>query len=166
MLVATDVLRFTAWEASIRMFADRPVTGWGFRSYRVIGDRYGDVVLNSPHNEWLRFFAEQGIAGGLVGLALVLTGLARLARVPGWLGAGVLSGFLSYVIAASFNNPLLFIQISIVVFTIVGTGWAWGRRWPWPLREEVPAGGRQTGDEPPLVAVPPVEPGAEAPAGA
>ena len=84
--------------------------------------------LNSPHNEWLRFFAEQGIAGGLVGLALVLTGLARLARVPGWLGTGILAAFLSYVIAASFNNPLLFIQISIVVFTIVGTGWGWGRQ--------------------------------------
>ena len=166
VLVATDVLRFTAWEASIRMFADRPVTGWGFRSYRVIGDRYGDVVLNSPHNEWLRFFAEQGIAGGLVGLALVLTGLGRLARVPGWLGAGILAAFLSYVIAASFNNPFLFIQISIVVFTIVGTGWAWGNRWPWPRREEEPPGGRPTGDEPSLAAVPAVEPGAEAPTGA
>ncbi len=91
ILVASDVQRFTAWEASIRMFADRPVTGWGFRSYRVIGDRYGDVVLNSPHNEWLRFFAEQGIAGGLVGLAFVLAGLGRLApgaRLAGDRGPG------------------------------------------------------------------------------
>jgi O-antigen ligase len=134
ILIATDVLRLTAWEASIRMFVDRPVTGWGYRSYRVIGDRYGDKTLNSPHNEWLRFFAEQGIAGGLVGLALVLTGLARLARIPGWFGAGVTTAFLAYVLAASFNNPLLFIQVSIVVFTIVGTGFAWGNRWPWPRR--------------------------------
>ncbi len=139
ILVASDVQRFTAWEASIRMFADRPATGWGFRSYRVIGDRYGDLVLNSPHNEWLRFFAEQGIAGGLVGLAFVLAGLGRLARVPGWLGTGVLAAFLSYVIAASFNNPFLFIQVSIVVFTIVGTGLAWGRRWRWPRRDGDPA---------------------------
>ena len=150
ILVASDVQRFTAWDASIRMFADRPITGWGFRSYRVIGDRYGDLVLNSPHNEWLRFFAEQGIAGGLVGLALVLTGLARLARVPGWLGTGILAAFLSYVIAASFNNPLLFIQVSIVVFTIVGTGWGWGRRWPWPRREEEPADGRPADDAQPV----------------
>jgi O-antigen ligase len=134
ILVASDLQRFTAWEASIRMFADRPITGWGYRSYRVIGDRYGDAVLNSPHNEWLRFFAEQGIAGGLAGLALVVTGLARLARMPGWLGTGVLAAFLSYAIAASFNNPLLFIQVSIVTFTIVGTGLAWGPRWPWPRR--------------------------------
>ncbi|HYO41653.1 MAG TPA: O-antigen ligase family protein [Candidatus Limnocylindrales bacterium] len=130
ILVASDIQRFTAWGASIQMFADRPVTGWGFRSYRVIGDRYGDRVLNSPHNEWLRFFAEQGIAGGLVGVAFVLTGLARLARIPGWFGAGMTSAFLAYVLSASFNNPLLFIQVSIVAFTIVGTGFAWGRRPP------------------------------------
>jgi O-antigen ligase len=139
ILVASDLERLTAWQASIQMFADRPVTGWGYRSYRVIGDRYGDTVLNSPHNEWLRFFAEQGILGGLAGLALVLTGMRRLGRMPGWLGTGVLSAFLSYVLAASFNNPLLFIQVSIVTFTIVGTGFAWGPHWPWPRREEGPA---------------------------
>ena len=166
ILVASDLQRFTAWDASIRMFADRPVTGWGFRSYRVIGDRYGDVVLNSPHNEWLRFFAEQGIAGGLVGLALVLTGLGRLARVPGWLGTGVLAAFLSYVIAASFNNPLLFIQVSIVVFTIVGTGWGWGRSWPWPRRDEAPADGRADDEQQPGVATSAAATGAEAPTGA
>lgn len=166
ILVASDLQRFTAWDASIRMFADRPITGWGFRSYRVIGDRYGDVVLNSPHNEWLRFFAEQGIAGGLVGLALVLTGLGRLARVPGWLGTGVLAAFLSYVIAASFNNPFLFIQVSIVVFTIVGTGWGWGRRWPWPRREEASVDARPADDGQPVVAPPAAGDPAEAPTGA
>ncbi len=165
ILVASDLQRFTAWDASIRMFADRPITGWGYRSYRVIGDRYGDVVLNSPHNEWLRFFGEQGIAGGLVGIALVLTGLARLARIPGWLGTGILAAFLSYVIAASFNNPLLFIQVSIVVFTIVGTGWGWGRNWPWPRRDEETADGRPVDDTQP-VPVTPATGSAGTPAGA
>ncbi len=130
ILVATDTERLTAWEASIRMFADRPLTGWGFRAYRVIGDRYGDTILNSPHNEWLRFFAEQGLVGGLVGIAFVGAGLRRLTRIPGWLGAGMATAFLSYVLAASFNNPLLFIQVSIIAFTIVGSGFALGRRGP------------------------------------
>ena len=39
-----------------------------------------------------------------------------LARVPGWLGTGILAGFLGYVIAASFNNPLLFVRVSAVAF--------------------------------------------------
>lgn len=134
ILVASDRERLAAWEASVHMFADRPLTGWGFRGYRVVGDRYGDPTLNSPHNEWLRFFAEQGIVGGLAGLAFVLSGLRRLGRVPGWFGTGLIAAFLSYVIAASFNNPLLFIQVSIVAFTISGTGFAWGSHWRWPLR--------------------------------
>ena len=138
VLIASDVQRLDAWQASIGMFLDRPITGWGYRSYRVIGDRYGDVVLNSPHNEWLRFFAEQGIVGGLVGLALVVSALWRVWRMPGWLGTGIVAAFLSWVIAASFNNPLLFIQVSIIAFTITGTGLAWGARWRMPPPGVVP----------------------------
>jgi O-antigen ligase len=125
ILVASDYYRFKAWSAAGQMFVARPLTGWGYRSYREIGNRYGDEALNSPHNEWLRLFAEQGIVGGLAGIAFVLTGLWRLAKVPGWFGTGVLTAFLSYVLAASFNNPLLFIQVSIIAFTITGTGFAW-----------------------------------------
>ncbi len=152
VLVASDQLRFAAWGAAVGMWRDEPLTGYGFRSYRVIGDRYGDTVLNSPHNEWLRFFAEQGTLGGLVGLAFVLAGLGRLARVPGWLGTGTLAGFLAFVLAASFNNPFLFIQVSLVAFTIVGTGLAWGRRWPGASKpaDETPAAGSDPG--PPLEA--------------
>ncbi len=130
ILVASDQARFTAWGAAFRMWRDEPLTGWGFRSYKLIGNVYGDPVLNSPHNEWLRLFAEEGALVGLVGLGFILAALGRLARVPGWLGAGTMAGFLAYVIAASFNNPFLFIQVSLVAFTIVGTGLAWSRRWP------------------------------------
>ncbi len=31
--------------------------------------QFGDPVLNAPHNEWLRFFAEHGVLVGLLGLA-------------------------------------------------------------------------------------------------
>ena len=49
---------------------------------------------------------------GLVGLAFLVATGVTLARVPGWLGTGILAGFLGYVIAASFNNPLLFVRVS------------------------------------------------------
>jgi O-antigen ligase len=135
VLVASDQARFVAWDAAVGMWRDEPLTGWGFRSYKLIGNVYGDEVLNSPHNEWLRFFAEEGTLVGLVGLGFILASLGRLARVPGWLGAGTMAGFLAYVIAASFNNPFLFIQVSLVAFTIVGTGLAWSRRWPGAAEE-------------------------------
>jgi O-antigen ligase len=139
VLVASDEARFVAWGAAAGMWRDEPLTGHGFRSYKLVGDEYGDRVLNSPHNEWLRLFAEEGALVGLVGLGFILATLGRLGRVPGWLGAGTMAGFLAYVLAASFNNPFLFIQVSLVAFTIVGTGLAWSRRWPGTAEEPVSA---------------------------
>jgi hypothetical protein len=34
-------------------------------------DAFGDQVLRSPHNEWLRPLAEKGIVAGIAGLAFV-----------------------------------------------------------------------------------------------
>ena len=125
--MATDDLRFRAWGAAVAMWSDDPILGQGFLAYRELGDAYGDSVLGSPHNEWLRLFAEGGIVAGLLGLAFIGTAWWSLARVPGWLGTGVLSGFAGYVISASFNNPLLFVRVSAIAFPIVGVGLALAR---------------------------------------
>ena len=84
--------------------------------------------FGSPHNEWLRLFAEEGTVVGLVGIAFVLATAWSLARIPGWLGTGLLGGFLAYVVAASFNNPFLFIRVSAVAFPMFGVGLALAAR--------------------------------------
>ena len=107
---------------------DKPLIGQGYLAYKELAEVFGDPVLGSPHNEWLRIFAEEGVIVGLVGLAFLVATGVTLARVPGWLGTGILAGFLGYVIAASFNNPLLFVRVSAVAFTIVGVGLALAER--------------------------------------
>lgn len=127
VLVASDVLRLRAWAAAGAMWADDPLLGVGFGQYGQHADVYGDAVLNAPHNEWLRLFAEEGIVVGLVGVLWMGATVLTLRRVPGWLGAAALASALGWAVAATFNNPLLFIQVSTVAFTIVGTGLA--RTW-------------------------------------
>jgi O-antigen ligase len=119
-LVANDGQRIAAWRAAAGMFLDRPLTGQGFLAYKQLADSYGDPVLSSPHNEWLRLFAEEGIVGGLVGLAFVATTLSWLSHARGALAAGILAGTAGYFTMASFNNPLLFIQVSVVVMPLAG----------------------------------------------
>jgi O-antigen ligase len=128
VLVATDQLRLRGWEAATRMFLDQPLTGQGYLAYHELADAYGDPELGSPHNEWLRFFAEDGIVVGLLGVAFIVMTTRALYRVPGWLGTGLTSGFLGYVLAASFNNPLLFLRVSAVAFPIIGVGLALAER--------------------------------------
>jgi uncharacterized membrane protein YqjE len=122
LLLANDRQRLEAWAASVRMFLDQPLLGQGYRAYREVSPAFGGVVLNAPHSEWLRLFAEHGIVVGLAGIAFVVATVRELASVPGWLGVGILGAFLSLVLAACFNNPFLFNQVTIPAVVIAGSG--------------------------------------------
>ena len=128
ILVATDFERINAWGTAIAMWRDEPLIGQGFLSYKQLADYYGDPLLSSPHNEWLRLFAEEGLIAGLLGLAFVATTLSWLSHVRGALAAGILAGTIGYFMMASFNNPFLYIQISAVVYPLVGYALVKGSR--------------------------------------
>jgi hypothetical protein len=135
ILIASDQQRLAAWAAAGRMFIDQPLIGQGYRAYRQLSLEFGDPILNAPHNEWLRFFAEHGVLIGLLGLAWLGATAIRLARSPGWLGAGLFGAFLSLAIAATFNNLFLFNQVTIPAMVMAGTGLALSRA-PTPVVRE------------------------------
>jgi O-antigen ligase len=137
VLIASDQQRLGAWAAAGRMFLDEPLLGQGYRAYRQLSVQYGDPVLNAPHNEWLRLFAEGGVIVGLLGLAFLASTAIRLARAPGWLGAGLFGSFLSLCIAASFNNLFLFNQVTIPAMVMAGAGVALSHRTSRPDPEGV-----------------------------
>ncbi len=119
-LVANDYQRIDAWGAAIAMWRDEPVLGQGFLAYKQLGNEFGDPILSSPHNEWLRLFAEEGVVGGLLGLAFVATTLSWLIHGRGALAAGILAGAIGWFTMATFNNPLIYVQVSAIVFPLVG----------------------------------------------
>ncbi len=122
VLIASDQMRITAWGAATRMFLDEPLLGQGYRSYRQLSVAFGDPILNAPHNELLRLFAEHGAIVGLLGLAFAASIAIVLARRPGWLETGLLVAFLSLCLAAFFNNTFLFNQVTIPAFVLAGSG--------------------------------------------
>jgi O-antigen ligase len=122
LLIASDQQRLTAWSAAGRMFLDQPIFGQGYRAYRQLSVAFGDPTLNAPHNEWLRFFAEGGLFVGLLGAGFALATIVSLARRPGWLETGILASFTAFCLAAAFNNPFLFNQVTIPAFILAGSG--------------------------------------------
>ena len=150
IVVASDADRFRAWGAAIGMVEDQPFVGQGYLAYKELADTFGDPTLGSPHNEWLRIFAEDGVVIGVVGLAFVVATAITLAYVPGWLGTGVLAGWIAYVIAASFNNPLLFVRVSAVAFAITGVGLAFANQARSPASVEAEPEGGGTAEDPAL----------------
>jgi hypothetical protein len=121
LLVASDQQRFRGWAAALRMTEARPLVGFGFRSYKELAPKFGDPDLGSPHNEWLRPFAEEGVGVGTIGIAWGLSLLWALSRRRDWLPTAIFAGFIGWSIMATFNNPFLFVQVATAVFIPVGT---------------------------------------------
>ncbi|MEO6349543.1 MAG: signal peptidase I [Candidatus Limnocylindrales bacterium] len=114
-----DQQRLDAWGAASRMWLDRPLYGVGFRAFEWLHAEYGSV-LNAPHNEWLRLFAEEGILVGLVGIAF-MAGVVRTARESvDPIATAVLGGSLALAIMATFNNPFFYAQVNVPAFTLLG----------------------------------------------
>jgi O-antigen ligase len=89
--------RYGLWEASVGMWADHPLTGLGIKSFPTYresylpikavassdvqdpGEGFRQIALESPHNLYLLFLAEQGLLGitayGLLLAAVLIVGL-------------------------------------------------------------------------------------------
>ena len=120
--LAADLARVDAWMAAIRMWLADPLLGHGFRSFEWLHAGYGSPFLDAPHNEWLRLFAEEGIAVGLAGVAFALAAPVFLLRTPGYVAAGAGAAAAGLFLIACFNNPFLYTQVNVPAFVIIGTG--------------------------------------------
>jgi putative inorganic carbon (hco3(-)) transporter len=117
-----DVARSRGWTAALRMWLDEPLLGHGSGSFRLLHERYGAAAVTAPHNEWLRFFAEGGIVVGAAALGFLVAAARLLWRDGGAVAFGTLGVLAAYAVMASFNNPLIYIQVSVPVFVTLGTG--------------------------------------------
>ena len=81
---ASNLERFNRWHSAFRLFADRPVFGWGPGTYQfvyapyqmskdktIISTNAGDG--GNAHSEYIGPLAEQGFMGTILMLALVIT---------------------------------------------------------------------------------------------
>lgn len=81
---ASNLERINRWQSAFRLFAERPVVGWGPGTYQfvyapyqmskektIISTNAGDG--GNAHSEYIGPLAEQGLVGSLLVLALVVT---------------------------------------------------------------------------------------------
>ena len=120
LLTVGDSHRVSAWSVAVRMWLDEPLTGQGFGTFDLVRGVFGGTAATAPHQEWLRFFAEGGIVVGLAGILFVVATLVVLRRARSPLGTGLFGAFIAFVVMAAFNNPLLYLQVSLPVLVAAG----------------------------------------------
>ncbi len=139
--VSTDpsnLERLNRWSCVYRMFMDKPITGFGPGTYTyeygpyqlphemsIISTHAGD--LGNVHSEYLRPFAESGLIGGLLWIALVLATMhqgfhayyvSNNTRIKG-LVLGALLGLVTYFIHGFLNNYSEFDKIAVPMWGFI-----------------------------------------------
>jgi len=111
---------------SLREFAATPVVGEGF-STRIVDRqrlRPSDQILD---NQWLGILLETGVVGFVGWLILLLRPIRRLGRAAkeddsdqGWLYVAFAASLTSYVVGMLTFDAFAFVQVSFVLFIVLG----------------------------------------------
>ena len=133
---ASNLERINRWSSAIRMFKDRPVMGWGPGTYQfvyapyqesknktIISTNSGD--MGNAHSEYIGTLAEQGVAGALIVVAIVVvfmySGLMTYRRAKNKeskvLVLGATLALLGYYVHGTLNNFLDTDKLAVPVWS-------------------------------------------------
>jgi putative inorganic carbon (hco3(-)) transporter len=122
---ASNLERINRWQAAFRLFRERPITGWGPRTYAfvyapfqlssektIISTNMGD--MGNAHSEYIGPLAEMGLPGALLFVSIVLMFLYNCHRLyyqlenkeMKFMVLMILLGFTTYAIHGMLNNFL------------------------------------------------------------
>ena len=134
-LGGTNANRLFAWKVAIQAWQDHPLFGWGPFNYvyafneklqgtQLVHNQFGETWFDNAHNFFLNTLAEQGIAGLLAYVLLLVTPILLLVR--GWwrgtLGFPHMVLITGLLVTHAVQNIFAFEQISsyVSLFVVLG----------------------------------------------
>lgn len=121
----SNLERINRWKCALRMFAAKPVAGWGPGTYQfnygpfqkasertAISTDFGDA--GNAHSEYLGTLSESGLPGALLYLLITVTAVITGIRVwyrekrgaSGYFALAILTGVVTYVVHGILNSFL------------------------------------------------------------
>ena len=138
MNIQTDVSnleRINRWQCALRMFRDRPLTGFGPGTYQFIYGKYqikpemtristlhGDK--GNAHSEYLTYLSETGLPGFINFNLLILSAIYTAIKIfrknrrkeVRWLAIAMLTGIITYFFHGLFNSFIDTDKASVLVY--------------------------------------------------
>ncbi|MFH1778009.1 MAG: O-antigen ligase family protein [Candidatus Omnitrophota bacterium] len=130
-----DSGRILIWKASLNMFRERPVFGYGINTFMynyprfMLRTAWEEYTSDLPHNCYLMIAVEMGIVGFLAFLYLlyalfeiIFKSLARMPKQDFFTGVltGLLGALICYLIHSFFDNNLQTMQTAFLFWFLVG----------------------------------------------
>jgi len=121
----SNLERINRWKCALRMFAGKPLAGWGPGTYQfnygpfqrasertAISTDFGDA--GNAHSEYLGALSESGLPGAILYLLITITAVITGIRVwyrekrgaSGYFALAILTGLITYVVHAVMNSFL------------------------------------------------------------
>lgn len=123
-------LRLTQWRYALEMIGDRPLGGWGLRSFSPLYEAHSQFFVGHPHNLYLMLAAETGTIATF--LLIVIVGLivtrSAIALVRGQICPEARSIVFAYTIAFVATSayhlldvPLFQLQVNLLGWTLLAS---------------------------------------------
>lgn len=141
MNIQTDVSnleRINRWQCALRMFDDKPVTGFGPGTYQFVYAKYQVTTeltristnhgeKGNAHSEYLMYLSETGLPGLIIFLLLIYLTISKGIRnyftnsdkSMKWLTFAILLGLISYLTHGLFNSFIDTDKASILFYAAV-----------------------------------------------
>ncbi len=139
----TNKNRLADWGPTVTQWAQQPLVGQGF-STRQPGQAGTDVL----DDQWLKTLAETGLIGILGWMWLFVRSIRRLARQGredaedgGWLEVCLAASIGSFAVGMFFYDAFSFIQVTVMLFILLGLGAVLAQSGERTPREESGRGG-------------------------
>jgi len=120
---ASNLERINRWQCAVRMFRDKPVTGFGPGTYQFVYAKYqvtsemtristNHGEKGNAHSEYLMYLSETGLAGLMIFLLLNYFAIARAIKIFNtcsdkklkWFTFSIMLGLLTFLAHGTFNS--------------------------------------------------------------
>lgn len=132
---ASNLERINRWQCALRMFRDRPLTGFGPGTYQFIYGKYqispemtristNHGERGNAHSEYLTYLSETGLPGFIIFNLLLLVTIYTAIKIyrmssrkeVRWLAIAILMGFITYFVHGLFNSFIDTDKASVLVY--------------------------------------------------
>ncbi len=104
--------RLMAYEISIKMIKDSPLTGVGFGGFKSFYESEFPIELEYPHNIFLEFQTETGISGSVLFVLLLVISLKKIKKNNIMVFSVFLFGFIYALFSKDIpSNTIIFVSI-------------------------------------------------------